>query len=880
MITEKRNKRLWGRHLLCLNVAVCCVMLAVSVAGAASIDAIQSQKVLLENGMTVVTAEMPSSDMVSVFGFVNVGSTMEGPFLGTGLSHFLEHMIFKGTARRKPGDIPNEIQSLGGVINASTGFDYTIFTITVPGTAFSQGLDILADMLMNATIDEEEFQREKQVVLSELEMYKDKPDRYLSEMVFRTVYRSHPYKVPIIGYEDVLKSLTAGQMKQHYKQFYAPNNIVLVVAGGIKSEEVIEEARRAFEHFQRMPVQLRDLPPEPRQMGMREYDEVYPTPLTRMSLAYRGTDIFHDDMVALDALAAILGQGESSRLYRELVQRQALVQSISASNFTPVDAGVFEIESSFMGVPVETVVDAISGEIAKIQKSGVSEEELLKVKKSVWKDYWERQRTSESMAYDLAVNEGLFGDSLFSFRYAQRFDQLKPADVQRAANEFLVNDGLTKVVLRPQDQDGTAQAAEPQTFDKDAIEVIRFDNGLTVLLRNNPTLPLVQVVMVFSGGTGQEDEKNNGLSNLFRDCWEQGTKRFSAEQLHQLLEEKGISLSAFSGRNSFGLQLSAMRDDLQTGLDLLTDVVLHPTFPEEELTKSRQRVHTAISARDDDLLRAGQRVFLEELFSGHPARLTELGTHDSVDQISREDMLRYYREYVHPNNAVISVFGNFDRAEVVAFLKKSFGGLKEGEVNIASTAPAPITESKIKTAYFDKEQAVVILGAQAVGFYHEDRYGLEVLAAVLGSPFRGRIFNVIREQMGASYRLGGGYQPIRDTGYLQFQVLTSPERAQEVKAALELLVADLRKQPVDAELLESTKAYLIGGFRRTKETDAGFSFMVALDELYALGWDNYQGYEEKINAVTAADVQRLAQTYLADERLVTVLALPNTETHK
>ncbi len=874
---KKNNRRLTRQCFFMMAVAAVCLLGAFSAARASSIEPIKSQKILLENGMTVVVAEMPNSGMVSIFGFVNVGVTMEGPFLGTGLSHFLEHMIFKGTPTRKPGDIPNEIQSLGGTVNASTGLDYTIFTITVPSISFSKGLDILSDMLMNAEIDEEEFVREKQVVLSEMGMYKDRPDRYLSELVFQNVYRVHPYRVPVIGYEDLLKALTAQEMAQHYKKFYAPNNMVLVITGGIEREVAFQAAEDAFKDFKRMPVQLHNLPPEPRQKGPRDAREFYHTSLTRMSLAYRGVNMFDADMAALDALAAILGQGESSRLYRELVQRKALVQSISALNFTPLDEGVFEIESSFMDVPVEQVTAAIAEQVARIQKSGVTEQELSKAKKAVWKEFWNNQETSESLAYDLAVSEGLLGDSLFSFRYAEHFQKLSPKDIQQAAVRYLREDGCTTVVLLPQDQEAAKDAVRQEAFDKDAIEVVRFENGMTILLRQNSSLPLVQAALVFNGGVGQENENNNGISNLFSDVWGQGTERLSAERLHEILDQDAISLNAFSGRNSVGLQMSVMSDDLPKGLDLLADIALHPVFPAEEIEKSRQRMHTAISARDDDLMHAAGRLFLEELFKGHPARLTELGTHESIDAISRKDLLAYYHSYVEPNNAVLAIFGNFNRDDVLKHLKSSFGKLKKREVEIIANTPELIVGAEEKQAYFDKQQAVVIVGAQAAGFYSEDRYGLEVLAAVLGSPFRGRVFHVIREQMGVSYRLGGGYQPVRDTGYMQFQVLTSPDRAQEVKEALHRLIAELREQPVDPDLLQSTKAYLTGNFRRTKESDSGFSFMVALDELYGLGWNTYQGYEQHIEAITSEDIERLAQKYLTDAQLVTFVALPEAE---
>jgi zinc protease len=275
----------------------------------------QSSKHIFDNGLTVLVSEMPSSPVVSVYALVKAGSATEGKFLGAGISHFLEHMLFKGTHGRNVGELASRIQSVGGTINAATSYDYTIYTITVPYESFDVALDILSDMLMNATMNPEEVERERKVIFGEMRLRRDDPDRILSELVFQNVYIRHPYRHPIIGYESLLAEVTPEDLVEYYRTFYTPNNIIFSVAGNIDDQTVLPKIQEAFQGFKRTRAITRNLPEEPTQISGRRYEEEYPTDLTRLSMSFSGVSLLHPDLYALDALAEILGSGRSSRLY-------------------------------------------------------------------------------------------------------------------------------------------------------------------------------------------------------------------------------------------------------------------------------------------------------------------------------------------------------------------------------------------------------------------------------------------------------------------------------------------------------------------------------------------------------------------------------------
>ncbi|MFP4473602.1 MAG: M16 family metallopeptidase [Candidatus Omnitrophota bacterium] len=830
----------------------------------------------LDNGLTLITTPMPGSGMVSVYALIKVGSALEGEYAGGGLTHFMEHMLFKGTERRAVGDIPKEVQSLGGTINASTSFDRTIYTLTVPREHFEQAVDILSDMLMNPRFDQEDIDQERDVVFNEMRMHDANPKRYLTKRVQQTAYREHPYRFPIIGYPDLLGALQREDFLRFYRRHYVPNNMIMAVAGGVEAERVRDIIGQAFSEYPRETYPLRNLPDEPRQTGKRVYQEAYPDTRQHLSLVYQGIPLAHDDLYALDALASVLGGSRSSRLNQELVEKQRLVQSVTAANFTPVDRGLFEIELTFESdVSAEDVVAAVQKEIERVKKKGVRPEELKVIQKKARKHFVYSQETSASMAYQTSTDLALTGNVNFSRDYAQAFQEVTPKDVQDAAETYLNNARLSSVHLYPR-SDKPEKGAPGEEADAKAAEITRhtLDNGITILLRRDPTLPMVVLDLVLNGGVRAEPEGLNGIANMTAGLWAKAVGRYDSEAFSRLLDRQGISLSGFSGRNSMGVRVSSLLEDFPLALELFALTVKQPRFDKDDITTRRKQILSAIEAREDDPTGKAQKKGLELLFRTHPLGRTELGEEEAVRAITREAIVDFYQGLTVGPNMTIAVFGDIDPDEVLADLEKMFGALPEKDADAVDVAEPGEIETHSADLTVTKDQAVVSVAYRGVDMYHPDRYGLEVLSAVLGSPFRGRMFSVIREEMGMAYSLGGGCVPSRDSGFCRFRVLTAPETVEEVSEAFTQLVEQLKSAPLEKGLLEDIKAYLIGNHRRGLETNQSFAFSAALNEAYGLGYDHYREYEKKIRAVSAEDVRALARKYFIPENEVRVTVVP------
>ena len=830
-------------------------------------------KHILENGLTVLVTEIPTSPVVSLYALIKTGSATEGKFLGAGISHFLEHMLFKGTHGRNVGELAARIQSVGGTINASTGMDYTIYTITVPHESFDVALSILSDMLANAVMDAREVERERNVIFGEMRMRNDNPDVKISELTFKNVFIAHPYRHPVIGYRLLFAGITRDDLVEYYRQRYVPNNTILSVAGNIDTGEAFSKITETFKSFKRGFPVVRNLPREPKQISQRRYEEEYPTELTRLSMSFGSIELLHPDLYALDVLAKILGQGKSSRLYLDIYKKKGLVHSISALNYTPIDKGVFWISCLLEQKDVEVVIQAVLKHVDKVKRKGVQSAELAKAKQQARSEHILRHKTSAGIAYAQALDEAFAGDYHFSKKYVEGIARVTLDDIKRVANTYLLDSGLTTVILKPKEK-GVEEKAEVDVIVEEEIQKHVLDNGLTVLLKEDPAFPLVAIRLAANGGVRQETVELNGLFSMMAATWTKGTKNYSAEEIAEKVEGLGMSLGGFSGRNSFGLSLEFLSEQLPTALDLLKESVFYPTFPVEEIVKVKDQMKTAIRRRDDDIFDSTAHVLKETLFLTHPFRLEKEGTMESVDRITRDDLVAFYGRFAVPGNMVLSVFGDMNAENVLNDIKKSFASLKGEDLTLKIHKENPPDQPREETLTMDKEQAMVMLGFQGLTFHDRDSYGLEVLTEILGSSFSGRLFANIREQLGDAYTLGGGFLPGPDAGFVYFYVLTTQEEAQKVKELMKKEIGRLQSEDVPAKELKDIKTYLKGTFKASQETSASLSFMVSLDELYGLGFKRYQEYDARIDRVTREDVRRLAQEYLDLNKAVIVMTMP------
>lgn len=817
---------------------------------------------VLKNGLTVLAKGTRSKDLITIDVAVRAAPRYEEEYLGAGISHLVEHMLFKGTRARKSGDIEKEVRSYGGLIDGAVSSDFTSYEITVPAKYFSNALALLKDMFLNAAFDPAEAEKEKEVILKEVNLNEDDPDKKIILSLFSNAYIRHPYRYPAIGYENLLKGLTREDLVSYYNSRYVPNNMVITIVGGIDEKEAVSQVDKEFKDFRPPNYKpLNTAEEEPPQLGKKLIEEEAPAALSYLAMGFHSTGILNKDLFAMDVLSMILGRGNNSRLNRALVEEKKAAYSVSASNYTPIDPGLFIISAVAGKDNIELCEKLILEEIKRARDEYVEDRELETAKRMVLSDYILSRETVQEQAKDLCENEIMTGNYDFSSRYIEGVEKVTKSDIRRAAARYLNNDNLTEARLFPKTDSRLSNVNIPRPSTEERIEKKTLANGLVLLTRRDTKITACAITVVFSGGLFVEDNDNNGISGFVARMLLDGTKTRLESDIKGAIENRGGEIGSFSGFNSFGFNITVLKDDLYFALGLVKDIVSDSIFPQEEIAKEKMITIAAIKDEDNNIFQKGVLLFKKNLFATHPYAMRYAGEIETVSSFKRDGLINFYRAYCVPNNMVISISGDIEPEKVHQNVLSLFKDIPHKEL---PKRPIPeIPPGKVKKEIFkmDKEETLLVLGFKTVSINNNDKYPLDVLDALF-SGMSGRLFSTIRAKSAFSYTLGCVQKRGLDTGFMLFYVATTKDRLESAKEKLYDEIKLIRETMVTDEELDSVKREIISGYKMAMQTNASYSFQSALDELCGLGYDNLYKYEDEIKKVTKEDMKRAADKYL------------------
>ena len=829
--------------------------------------------VTLDNGLTLILREDHSAPVVSAQAWCRAGSIDEGRWLGAGLSHILEHMLFKGTTTRPAGRIDQEVQDAGGYMNAYTSFDRTVYWINVPNTGARVALEILCDIMQHATLPADELTKELDVIRREMDMGQDDPGQRSGRRLFETAYTRSPYRFTIIGYPDIFNEVRREDVHHYYREKYAPNNLFFVVVGDIQAGEVEEQIRSAFAQTKARALPPSVLPHEPKQTAARETIEEAPIEQAHFHFSWHIPDVRHPDMPLLDVLGTLLGGGRSSRLYQQVRDKQGLVNSVDAWTYSPGNPGLFGMSAVVDADKFGPARAAMLAEIERMKIAPVRPEELTKAVKQYTAGTLASRKTMQGQAQDLGGNWIAASDLNFSERYLAAVKRITPADLQRVAREYLTDENRTLYALLPKGSTPALSGAAAAVAEN-AVRKFEFPNGLRLLVKEDHRLPFVEFRAVFQGGVLAETPANSGLTLLMAKMLLQGTPTRDAEQIALEIESLGGHLDSYGGNNSFGVNAEVLTQDFSTGLDLVADVILRPTFPTAPFERERQIQLAHIKAQKDELLQSASKLMRRGLFGESGYGLHILGTEASAQSLQREDLHAFHQRLAAPDNCVLAIYGDVRADDVQAAVEKQFGAWKKGGGFLANPSPAPPSSASQRLVETrDKKQAVLIAGFPGTTLHHDDRYALELLQEAC-SDLGSRLFTRIRDKLGLAYYVGAqnflGLAP----GYFAFYVGTDPEKVALVESELLKEAEALRADGLTAEELKRAKAKVIGQKKIARQDLGGFAMSTALDELYGLGHQNIDTEDAKYEAVTLEDTMMVARKYLRPDAVVIAVIQP------
>jgi zinc protease len=829
----------------------------------------------LDNGLTIIVREDHSAPVVSAQSWAMAGSVHEGKWLGAGLSHVLEHMLFKGTTTRPGSRIDQEVQEAGGYMNAYTSFDRTVYHIDVPNTGARIAIDILCDIMQHATLPPDELAKEMDVIRREMDMNVDDPNRRASRRLFETAYTRSPYRLTVIGYPDIFNELKPQDIHDYYREKYSPNNVFFVVAGDMKSDEVVAQIRESYKNSKAKALPPIVLPEEPIQTAPREIVEEAPIEIGHAHFAWHIPELCHPDVPALDVLAVLLGHGRSSRLYQEVREKQGVAHHVDAWTYSPGNPGLLGVSAIMDAEQFSPTRDAVLAEIEKMKTAPVSAAELGKAVKQFVSATLSTRKTMDGQAGDLGSSWLAAGNLTFSERYLATVKRVTPADVQRVAREYLTAENRTLYALLPEGTAPKPLVATESTSDE-PIQKFELANGLCLLVKENHRLPFVELRAAFKGGILTETARNNGITQLMAKTLIKGTQRRGAEDIAREIESVGGSIDTYAGNQSFGANTEVLSSDFATGLDLLADVILNPAFPPAAFEREREVQIASIQARKDDLLKSASVAMRRALFGDSGYGLDTLGTEETVTALTAADLKAHHRQFAIPNNCVLAIYGDVKTSEVKAAVERTFGAWKK-EAQIQNPAPGarPSTSNRVEESR-DKKQAVMVVGFPGTTLHSRDRYALEMIQEAC-SDLGSRLFMRVREQMGLAYYVGAQHVPGLAPGYFAFYVGTMPEKVDLVEKELFREAELLRLEGLTEAELTRAKAKIIGQKKISRQDLGHLASATALDELYGLGYQHIDAEDALYEAVTLEQVKAAALKYLKPETAVVAIIKPDQQ---
>jgi len=829
------------------------------------------ERYTLPNGLTVLLKPDTAAPVSSVQVWVKTGSIHEGAHLGAGLSHYLEHMLFKGTERRAGREISATVQAHGGYINAYTTFDRTVYYIELPSNHTTVAIDLLADAVLHSTLPADEVAKEKDVILREIDMCLDDPDQRLSQALFETAYRTHPYRQPIIGHRDVFAAVTRDDLLAYYRARYVPNNLVVVIVGDFDPAAT----RTAIaEHFGKAPrVRLAPVlvPDESTQLSRRDQHMHEDVQVSRAGLGWQIPGLAHPDTPALDMLAMVLGHGDSSFLWQSIREKARLVHSIDAMSWGPGTSGLFYI--SYLADPDKRVAaeQAILRELARIAAKGVSAVALAKAVRQAVTSEINMRKTMSGQASRLGAGEVVVGDINYTREYFRRLFALTPAKLKKVMHTYLVPERLTVVSSNPASSLPAVAAAAASSASSLDFEEITLPNGARLLLQPNHHLPNLHLRLAFAGGAMFEPAGRRGLNALMASLLAKDTARRSAEEVARAIETVGGSFHEFSGNNSFGLSAEVLPGDTDLALELIADATLRPAFKPARLEIERESSLAALKESLDDVVTVGRKKLREKFFAGHPFAIETGGDEEGLKAISVADLKALHQRLVVSGNAVLAVAGDFDPKKLAPRLKAFLAKLPKG------AAPTSQGRLAVETGDFTeiqpRQQAIVFQAFPGPGLLSAD-YMVSEVADELFSGMSSHLFERVREQKSLAYFVRSSRIVGLQTGMFYFYAGTSPQRYAEVIEELELEIKRVREGGVTAEELSRCQVRLKAGKRMGMQTNSARAMQSALNSVYGLPVNDWRTYDARVDAVTLKSIRAFALRHFNSSQRVQLVVRP------
>jgi len=875
------------------------ILLGASLSMAEELQKWDYQDARLENGLRVITLADHRTPLANAQVWYHVGSKNEDP-QRQGFAHMFEHMMFRGTDRIGPQDHFKYLQRYGGLVNGYTSFDMTVYWETVPASQLDLALWLEAERMAHLKINEDYFFAEREVVKEEYRMrYLNRPYGKLYDTLFSAAFKVHPYQWTPIGNMEHLNAATTDELRAFFKKYYVPNNATLVVVGDVEHEDVVARAQKYFGKIPRSADPERVTLAEPAMTEARrvEIKDVAPSP--RIVFAYPCPSDRDPDGIPLAVLRRIMSTGQSSRLYRQLVQGKKIAVNAFGAEYLLEQAGLFVLSVTLKpDVRVEEGERALLDEIGTLLSEGVEPAELEKAKNQAVAEYVREGETVQGRASQLGYAAVILDDVNRVNTDLERTRKLTREEVMAVAKRVFRDDNRITVVVRPDEnpqapeevEDKSSQASEeiaelpppddmpighpPQPMDVPVPSCRTLANGLRVIVFTDHATPAVTVSLNMLVGAKDDPRDKPGMAFVTVNTLRRGTEKHSGDALAELIDFHAMTVSESVDHSDTEIGMWTLTEHLSLATETLAEIVREPVFPEQEVAGFTSRAAAREAIEEKNLSTVATRLFQGVIFGEHYLARPAEGTSASLNGLTRDDVVAFHQKYFAPDVAGLVFAGDVDADRAFALADRWFGDWQAKAEK--TTSPPPPASVPLHIVVADRNQSLqseIRIGQVVPVTRHDPDYAaVRMLSHLFGETFSGRLNRSLRIEKGLTYGARGYFDVKAEAAAFTISTFTRTEKADDaIRAALEE-VDRLRVSEVTAEEMQESRDAMIGRFQMALETPAQMADLYWNLIVWHLpnGW--YTQYLKSISQLTdPAILQRVAQVKLAPSKLAIVV---------
>ncbi len=849
---------------------------------------IKYERFVLPNGLTLLVHEDHKAPIAAVNVWYHVGSKNEKPGK-SGFAHLFEHLMFNGSENFND-DYFQALERIGGTdLNGTTNSDRTNYFQNVPVSALDQVLFLESDRMghLLGAIDQERLDEQRGVVQNEKRQGENQPYGRQRNMLTKAMYpKGHPYSWTVIGEMEDLNAASLEDVQEWFKAYYGAANAVVAVAGDINPQEVYQKVLKYFGDIPSGPTIARQEVNIPIHPG--DTYEVYEdrVPETRILYAWNTPQFGAKEDLHFDLISAILTDGKNSRLYKKLVYEDQTASSVVAYQ------GSSEIASTFVtwvnvkaGENADEVKRVFEAEIERLVQEGPTEAELKRVKAAYFSRFikgMERIGGFGGISDILASNETYFEDAAYYKTALKYIENATPEDVKRTAQKWLTR-GKHTIVCNPfpeyeveastVDRSKLPELGTPKSSKFPELQREKLSNGLNIVLAKRAGVPTIVMNLMFDAGYKTDFLSSPGTAALAMNLLDEGTKDLNSLQINEQLQLLGASMSTFSSQDNSNIYLNTLKPSLDASLNLFADVLLNPSFPEQEFSRLKAQQINNIKREKSQPFSMALRVMNKYLYGdGHPYGnpFTGTGFEDTVEKLTREDVLNFYTTWIRPNNATLVVTGDVEMNELKSKLEKKLGKWKKANVP-AITFSAPKANTK-NTLYLmnrpESQQSVIIAGHLTEKYGDVSEIALEQMVSILGGDFTSRINMNLREDKHWSYGAGGLVMDSKkERPFLVYTSVQTDKSAESVTEIRKEIYDFVSTRLATKEEVEKVKTNQILKLPGQWETNASVNQSVANLVNFNLPDDYYQSYDSNVRNLSVSDVQNVSKTIVRPDAM-------------